>query len=75
VIFTGRVAVDELKHDKPVEYEEFIENATEEELARRLAGPASPKLERAARIFGFTALAIGLTLIALIVFTMFFGYR
>jgi hypothetical protein len=31
--------------------------------------------ERAARIFGFTALAIGLTLIALIVYAMLLGYR
>jgi len=75
VIFTGRVGVDELKHDKPGEYEEFIANATQEELAQRIAGRASPRLEKAAKIFGFTALAIGLTLIALIVFTMFFGYR
>ena len=75
VIFTGRVAVDELRHDKPAEYDEFIANATPEELAQRITGRASPRLEKAARIFGFTALAIGLTLIALIVFTMFFGYR
>jgi cytochrome b subunit of formate dehydrogenase len=75
VIFTGRVAVDELKHDKPAEYEEFIANATPEELAQRVTGAAKPKLEKAAKIFGFTALAIGLTLIALIVYSMFFAYR
>jgi len=75
VIFTGRVGVDELKHDKPGEFEEFIAGATPEELAQRITGRASPRLEKAAKIFGFTALAIGLTLIALIVFTMFFGYR
>jgi len=75
VIFTGRVGVDELRHDKPAEYQEFIEEATPEELAYRLTGPASPKIEKAARIVGFTALGIGLTLVALIVFTMFFGYR
>jgi cytochrome b subunit of formate dehydrogenase len=75
VIFTGRVGVDELKHDKPAEYEEFIEQATPEELERRIAGPADPRLSKGARIFGFTALTIGLTLIALIVYTMFFGYR
>jgi cytochrome b subunit of formate dehydrogenase len=75
VIFTGRVGVDELKHDKPAEYEEFIANATPEELERRIAGPADPRLSRGAQIVGFTALTIGLTLIALIVFTMFFGYR
>jgi cytochrome b subunit of formate dehydrogenase len=75
VIFTGRVGVDELKHDRPAEYEEFIENATPEELAQRIAGPANPRFERLARIFGFTALAIGLSVIFLIVFSMLFGYR
>jgi thiosulfate reductase cytochrome b subunit len=75
VIFTGRVGVEELKHDKPAEFEEFIEGASPEELEERIAGPAHPRFERVARVFGFTALAIGLTLIFLIVFTMLFGYR
>jgi cytochrome b subunit of formate dehydrogenase len=75
VIFTGRVGVEELQHDKPAEYEEFIDGATPEELERRIAGPAHPRFERLARTFGFTALAIGLGLIALIVYTMLFGYR
>jgi cytochrome b subunit of formate dehydrogenase len=75
VIFTGRVGVEELKHDKPAEYEEFIADATPEELEARITGPANPRLEQVARIFGFTALTIGLTLIALIVYTMLFGYR
>jgi cytochrome b subunit of formate dehydrogenase len=75
VIFTGRVAVEELKHDKPAEYEEFIGNASPEELEQRITGPANPRLQRIAKIFGFTALTIGLTLIALIVYTMLFGYR
>jgi cytochrome b subunit of formate dehydrogenase len=75
VIFTGRVGVEELKHDKPAEYQEFIAEATPEELERRIAGPADPRLSRAAKIIGFTALTIGLTLIALIVYTMLVGYR
>jgi cytochrome b subunit of formate dehydrogenase len=75
VIFTGRVPLDELRHDKPAEYEEFVEQASDEERTRRIVGPAAPRTERLYRIFGFTALFIGLTLIALIVFTMLFGYR
>jgi hypothetical protein len=75
VIFTGRVGLEELKHDKPAEYEEFVERATPEELEQRIAGPADPRLARAAKIFGFTALAIGLTVIGLIVYSMLFGYR
>ena len=75
VIFTGRVPLDELRHDKPAEYEEFIEGASDEELAARIKGPARKRIERAARIVGFTALGIGLTLIFLIVYAMVFGYR
>ncbi|MCU0302794.1 MAG: cytochrome c3 family protein [Thermoanaerobaculales bacterium] len=75
VIFTGRVPLDELRHDKPGEYEEFVEGADEAVLAQRVKGPAKRRIEKAARIVGFTALAIGLTLIFLIVYTMVFGYR
>jgi cytochrome b subunit of formate dehydrogenase len=76
VIFTGRVPLDELKHDKPREYEEFFHARREEDFDEgRIKGPAKPWIEKGARIFGFTALAIGLTLIALIVYTMVFGYR
>ena len=32
-------------------------------------------IDLAIRVFGFTALGIGLTLIALIVYAMLFGYR
>jgi cytochrome b subunit of formate dehydrogenase len=75
VIFTGRVPVDELRHDKPDEHWEFIENASEEELKERITGPVSEKFERGAKILGFTALAIGLVMILLIIYTMLFGYR
>ena len=75
VIFTGRVPLDELKHDKPEEYREFVADASEEERASRVVGRAKPRTEKLFRIFGFTALGIGLTLIFLIVYTMLFGYR
>ncbi len=75
VIFTGRVSMEELRHDKPAEYEEFVEKATEEERAERVTGAPSPWLQKAARIFGFTALGIGLSLIVLILYSMLFGYR
>jgi len=75
VIFTGRVPLDELRHDKPDEYREFVEQADEDARAARIVGPASPKAERWFRIFGFSALGIGMTLIFLIVYTMLFGYK
>ena len=72
VIFSGRVTVDELKYDKPEEYDRLVAAG---ELDKHLVGPHPRLGERAARIFGFTALFIGLTLIALIIYTMLVGYR
>ena len=72
VIFTGRVPVEELRTDKPREYERLVASG---ELEETLVDPYPGQLERAFKIFGFTALAVGLTLIALIVYSMLFGYR
>ncbi|HXZ73054.1 MAG TPA: cytochrome b/b6 domain-containing protein, partial [Streptosporangiaceae bacterium] len=72
VIFTGHVPVDELKRDKPREYEEQVARGT---LEQRLVEPYPPQLERLFRIFAYAALTVGLTLIALIVYSMLFGYR
>jgi cytochrome b subunit of formate dehydrogenase len=72
VIFTGRVALDELKYDKPAEYEELVARG---ELEEFIVDPIPAPAERGFRIFGFVALAVGLSLIALIVFAMLFGYR
>ncbi len=72
VIFSGRVTLDELKYDKPEEYERLVAAG---ELDKHLVGPHPRLGERAARIFGFTALTVGLILIALIVYTMLVGYR
>ncbi len=72
VIFTGRVPVEELKIDKPREYEELMR---EGKLDEHIAHPYPKKLETMFRAFGFTALGIGLTLIALILYAMLFGYR
>jgi len=72
VIFTGRVPLEELKRDKPREYERMIE---EGKLEQRLVEPYPPNVEMAMRVFGFVMLGIGLTLIGLILYTMLFGYR
>ena len=72
VIFTGRVTIEELKYDKPAEYEEHVKQGTLEE---HLVDPFPQPIERLSRIFGFTALGIGLSLIVLIVYAMLFGYR
>jgi cytochrome b subunit of formate dehydrogenase len=72
VIFTGRVPLDELEHDKPREYEERVAAG---DLDAYLVDPYPAKVQRAFKIFGLSALAIGLTLIGLIVYTMLFGYQ
>ena len=72
VIFTGRVTLDELKYDKPVEYEQLVAAGR---LEQHLVDPIPAAAEKGFRIFGFIALGVGLTLIALIVYAMVFSYR
>ncbi len=72
VIFTGRMTLEELKYDKPAEYEELVKSG---QLERYLVDPIPERVERGFRIFGFVALAIGLSLIGLIVFAMLTAYR
>jgi cytochrome b subunit of formate dehydrogenase len=72
VIFTGRLSVDELKYDKPGEYEEQMESG---ELESNLVREFPKVKDRGVRIFGFAALTFGLILLALIVYSMLFGYR
>jgi hypothetical protein len=72
VIFTGRVPLDELKYDKPGEYEAMLESG---ELEEHLVDQYPPSKEKALKIFGFMALTFGLVLLALIIYTMLFGYR
>ncbi len=74
VIFTGRVPVEELRHDKPGEYDELMASGTIAEIDAKLRAPVPPRLEKAFKTFGFIALGTGLTLIALIVYAMLFGY-
>ncbi len=72
VIFTGRVPVEELKMDKPREYEALVASG---ELEKNLFEPYPRNVQILFRVLGFTALGIGLTLIGLIVYSMLFGYR
>ncbi len=75
VIFTGRVPVEELRHDKPGEYDELMASGTIAEIDAKLVEPYPKRAEKVFKTFGFIALSIGLTLIALIVYAMLFGYR
>ena len=72
VIFTGRVTVEELKYDKPEEYERLVARG---ELEQYLVNPLPRSAEHGFKTFGFIVLTIGLLMIALIVYAMTIGYR
>ena len=60
VIFTGRVHLDELKHERPLEYERLMASG---ELEKQMGMHVLPWQYTAARIFGFIALGVGLMLL------------
>ena len=72
VIFTGQVPLDELKYDKPGEYQALMESG---DIDEHLQDPYPQGRVRSLKIFGALALTFGLVLLALIVYTMLFGYR
>ena len=72
VVFTGRMTLEELRHDKPREYEELVASG---ELEKYLADPVPLALTRGVKVFGFAALTVGLTLVVLIIYAMVFAYR
>jgi cytochrome b subunit of formate dehydrogenase/uncharacterized protein with PIN domain len=71
VVFTGRMTVEELMHDKPAEYEELIAKG---ELEQHLVVPYQPIVIRTIRAFAWTALAIGFMMVLWIVYAMVFAH-
>jgi cytochrome b subunit of formate dehydrogenase len=72
VIFTGRVPVEEFKKERPREYQEMLESG---QLESHLVEPLPPIVVRGLKIFGWTALSLGLILVLLILYAEIFGYR
>jgi cytochrome b subunit of formate dehydrogenase len=72
VIFTGAVPLEEFKKDRPREYEELSKSG---ELSERLTQAPDPRLLMLWKIFGATALTLGILLILLILYAAVFGYR
>ncbi len=72
VIFTGRMPVEELKRDKPLEYAQLVAAG---KLEDRLAPPPDPLVVRALRILAWTALAFGFGMVVWITYAMVFAYR
>lgn len=71
VVFTGRMSVGELMHDKPAEYDELIAKG---ELEKHLVVPYQPIVIRTIRAFAWTALAAGFLMVLWIVYAMVFAY-
>ncbi|MCB0832069.1 MAG: cytochrome C, partial [Bacteroidetes bacterium] len=72
VVFTGRMPVEELKADKPDEYDSLVANG---ELEKYLVEPYPPIVIKAIRMFGWTALVIGFSIVLWIIYAMIFSYR
>jgi thiosulfate reductase cytochrome b subunit len=72
VVFTGRMPVEELKRDKPGEYEALVKSG---ELEKNLVEPYPPIVIRTVRVFAWSALALGFSMVVMIVYAMVFAYR
>ena len=67
VIFTGCVSIDELKHERPTEYERLV---AEDGLEKILTDPPSPQLVTMGRLIGTTAVTIGLMVAMLAIYAL-----
>ena len=72
VMFTGTVPLKEFRKERPQEYEELVKTG---QLEGRLTRAKSAEFFHMARIFGISALVLGLSLIALILYAMILGYK
>jgi len=72
VIFSGCMTIEELRVDRPAEYEEMIKGR---KLKKYTGDPTPPTLLRILKLFGAVALIVGLSLIVLIIYAEIFGYR
>jgi cytochrome b subunit of formate dehydrogenase len=71
VIFTGTMPLEELMHERPREYAELVASGKLDEIKV----PPTPRwFFVISHVFGFTALAIGLTLVVSIIYSMVFLY-
>lgn len=72
VVFTGYMPVEELKHDKPKEFEQLVQSG---ELDKHLTEPYQPIVIRTIRFFAWSALATGFFMVVWIIYAMVFAYR
>lgn len=72
VIFTGRMSVEELKLDKPGEYQRLVERG---QLDQHLVDPLPAEVVRRMRLFGWIALSVGISVVIGIIYAMLSSYR
>lgn len=73
VVFTGVAPLDEYKKDRPWEYEML--KRTGELRKRVLKSHITRRWDITIRVFGFLFLGIGVLLVALIIYSVIFGYK
>ena len=72
VIFTGYMTLEEFKEDRPAEYEQMVRSNRLEEF---YVQPYQPIVIRTIRIFAWTALAFGFSMVLWIIYAMVFTYQ
>lgn len=72
VIFTGSMPLEEFKRDKPAEYEQLVKEGKLEEY---LVDKTPDVVIRMIRVFAWTALLIGFSIIIWIIYAMIFAYK
>jgi hypothetical protein len=60
LIFVGSMPLARFKEERPLEYQRLVDAG---KLDERLVDPPTPDQLRRARIFGFTAVAVGILLV------------
>ena len=71
-IFTGRMPLEELRRDKPREYEALV---AEGKLEGKMEEAYPGIVIRAIRAFAWAALAVGFSIVLWIIYAMLFAYR
>jgi len=72
VIFTGKIPLEEFKHDRPREYEMVKQDGS---LRKKLGKAPADWLVKGAHIFGLCCLVFGYALIGMIIYAMIFQYK
>jgi cytochrome b subunit of formate dehydrogenase len=72
VVFTGRMTLEELKEDKPAEYEELVKSG---KLDDYLVEKYPPIVIKVIRAFAWTALCVGFSIVIWIIYAMLFAYQ